>query len=242
MQPKAGRLDLLLQDADTYKRYEVELQLGATDESHIIRTIEYWDLERKRYPQYDHCAVIIAEDITSRFLNIISLFNGHVPLIALQMSAIKIGDNVGLNFVKVFDEMSFGLIDADEEVNMVSDRDYWLKRGTKKTVEEVDQIIEVIQSFAPDYRVKYNKFYIGLMKNGVANNFVACKPKKQFVRVEIRLSENIELASELENAGVEVEFHANWGKYLLRINSGETIEKAEVLKKIFFEAYKQSES
>ena len=57
-QPKAGRLDLLLQELDSDKRYEVEIQLGATDESHIIRTIEYWDLERKRYPQYDHCAVI----------------------------------------------------------------------------------------------------------------------------------------------------------------------------------------
>jgi hypothetical protein len=29
----------------------------------------------KRYPQYDHCAVLIAE-FTSRFLNVISLFNG----------------------------------------------------------------------------------------------------------------------------------------------------------------------
>jgi len=72
-QPRAGRLDLLLQDSETKRRYEVELQLGSTDETHIIRTIEYWDIERKRYPQYDHCAVIIAEDITSRFLNVVSL-------------------------------------------------------------------------------------------------------------------------------------------------------------------------
>src|SRR6266403_3277635 len=65
-QPRAGRLDLLLQDVDTDRRYEVEVQLGRTDESHIIRAIEYWDIERKRYPQYDHCGVIVAEDITSR--------------------------------------------------------------------------------------------------------------------------------------------------------------------------------
>ena len=58
-QPRAGRLDLLLQDPETNRRYEVELQLGATDEAHIIRTIEYWDIERKRYPQYDHCAVLV---------------------------------------------------------------------------------------------------------------------------------------------------------------------------------------
>ncbi len=77
MHPKAGRLDLLLQDAESNRRYEVEIQLGATDESHIIRTIEYWDIERKRYPQYEHTAVIVAEDITSRFLNVLSLFAGR---------------------------------------------------------------------------------------------------------------------------------------------------------------------
>ena len=50
LQPRAGRLDLLLQDSDSTRRYEVEIQLGKTDENHIIRTIEYWDIERKRYP------------------------------------------------------------------------------------------------------------------------------------------------------------------------------------------------
>jgi hypothetical protein len=67
--PGAGRLDLLLQDSDGYRRYEVEIQLGSTDESHIIRALEYWDIERRRYPQYDHIAVLIAEDITGRFLD-----------------------------------------------------------------------------------------------------------------------------------------------------------------------------
>ena len=68
IQPTHGRLDLLLRDPSSNQRYEVEIQLGRTDETHIIRTIEYWDIERKRYPQYDHTAVIVAEDITSRFL------------------------------------------------------------------------------------------------------------------------------------------------------------------------------
>jgi hypothetical protein len=83
----------------------VEVQLGPTDEAHIIRTIEYWDIERKRYPQYEHAAVLIAEDIISRFLNIIALFNGNIPLIALQMQA--------LVFTKVIDEMPRGLVDED---------------------------------------------------------------------------------------------------------------------------------
>ena len=103
IQPKAGRLDLLLQDAESSRRYEVEIQLGATDESHIVRTIEYWDIERKRYPQYEHTAVIVAADITSRFLNVINLFNGMIPLIAIQMRALQSGSKIGLMFTTVVD-------------------------------------------------------------------------------------------------------------------------------------------
>src|SRR5205823_11704875 len=115
-QPHAGRLDLLFQDAEEDRRYEVEIQLGRTDESHIIRTIEYWDIERRRYPQYEHCAVVIAEDITSRFLNVISLFNGFIPLIAIKIQAIKVNENIGLIFTKVLDELLLGLVEEDEVV------------------------------------------------------------------------------------------------------------------------------
>jgi len=65
-----GRLDMLLADTDpeANARYEVEVMLGPTDPNHIIRCIEYWDVERRRYPAYNHIAVLIAEEVTSRFL------------------------------------------------------------------------------------------------------------------------------------------------------------------------------
>src|ERR1700682_3297621 len=131
-QSGAGRLDMLLQEPETLKRYEVEIQLGATDESHIIRTIEYWDIERKRYPQYEHVAVIVAEDITSRFLNVIQLFNGAIPLIALKMTAYKVGDQIALTFVKVLDEMSFGF--DDDPPPEPTDRAYWVSRASEASV------------------------------------------------------------------------------------------------------------
>jgi hypothetical protein len=40
-QSQGGRLDLLLTDPTDNSMFEVELQLGETDPSHIIRTIEY---------------------------------------------------------------------------------------------------------------------------------------------------------------------------------------------------------
>ena len=113
-QPAGGRLDLLMAD-DSNTRYEIEIQLGETDPSHIIRTIEYWDLERKRYQKYDHVAVIIAEQITGRFMNIIQLFNGSIPLIAMQVAAYKTGDNeLALIFTKVLDRITAGDEEEDE--------------------------------------------------------------------------------------------------------------------------------
>ncbi len=102
---------MLLQEAESNRRYEVEVQLGPTDESHIIRTIEYWDIERRRFPQYEHTAVIVAEDITSRFLNVISLFNGMIPLVAIQMKALRAANSIGLVFTTVVDQMALGLVD-----------------------------------------------------------------------------------------------------------------------------------
>src|SRR5690606_136307 len=132
---KAGRLDLLLADFDKNSRYEVEIQLGKTDESHIIRCIEYWDREKRRYPAYDHCAVLIAEELTSRFLNVLSLFNGQIPLIIIQLSALEIDGKVVLSFTKVMDRFSLRNDDISESKLVETDRDYWNKKATSKTVD-----------------------------------------------------------------------------------------------------------
>jgi len=204
-QPRAGRLDILLQDPELNKRYEVEIQLGKTDESHLIRTIEYWDIERKRYPQYEHCAVIIAEEITSRFLNVISLFNGNIPLIAIQLTAYKNNDDYFLTFNTVLDEISLGLVDDDEDIREITDRNYWeTQRGTPKTIKIVDEVLSIIKEILPGYELKYNKFYIGLAQNGIADNFIIFRAKKSFMRMEIRLDQSDELESEIESRNIDL--------------------------------------
>ncbi len=102
--PGAGRLDLLLESPDRDRRYVVELMLGRVDESHIVRCIEYWDVERRRWPRIEHLAVLAAEDMTSRFLNVLTLIRQVVPVIALQVEAIRVEQRVLLNFVQVLSE------------------------------------------------------------------------------------------------------------------------------------------
>jgi len=230
IQPKAGRLDLLLQDPETNRRYEVEIQLGKVNEGHIIRTIEYWDIERKRYPQYDHCAVIIAEDITSRFLNIISIFNGFIPLIAIQMNAYKVKDDYFLLSTTVLDEMSLGLLE-EEEIREVTDRNYWeTVRGTKKTVAIADELLNLISEFAPGYELKYNKFYIGLAKDEQPDNFVIFIARKSSLNMELRLKQSDEIEKMLEDAGLDLmNYDKRWGRYRIKLSKQEVNKHKELI-------------
>jgi hypothetical protein len=241
VQPRAGRLDLLLQHPDLPRRYEGEIQLGATDESHIIRTIEYWDVERKRYPQYDHCAVIVAEDITSRFLNVIGLLNGTVPLIALQMSVLRIGENVSLVFTTVMSQFKLGMPDEDEEGQAPADRDYWENRATKASVSAADKLLEMIHSFSPGVQLKYNKFYIGLSKDGQADNFVIFRPKKFGLRIELWIPRSGELDAELEKAGLDVmDYDERWERYRLRLEEGDVKKHQDLLTRLLKQSYEHS--
>ena len=236
--PRAGRLDLLLQDADTNRRFEVEVQLGATDESHIIRTIEYWDIERKRYPQYEHTAVIVAEDITSRFLNVISLFNGMIPLVALQMSVLKNSEEIGLVFTKVIDHLTLGLVDEDEEVHESTDRSYWELVGSKQSLSLTDQLLNLARKHDPELELKYNKFYIGLAKDGQPQNFIIFRPKKNFLRFAPRLSKSSKIQQRLEEAGLDVmEYDVRDGRYRIRLQPGDVEKHKAILEEIIAEAH-----
>jgi hypothetical protein len=238
IQPRSGRLDLLFQHMETKRRYEVEVQLGRTDEAHIIRTIEYWDIERRRYPQYDHCAVIIAEDITSRFLNIISLFNGAIPLIAIQMTAYQVGSEVALTFTTVLDELSRGMVDEDEDILEITDRDYWLKRGSADTVKMLDNCLELINEFAPKFELKFNKFYVGPVKEGDSKLFVLFRPRKKDLNIEIRLPQSDDIQKIIDDASLDdMGYDINWRRYRIRIGKSDFKAKESAIKQLMQLAY-----
>lgn len=238
IQTRAGRLDLLLQDPDSYKRYEVELQLGSTDEAHIIRCIEYWDIERKRYPQYEHCAVLVAEDITSRFLNVVSLFNGALPIIAIQMQAFEVGEHITLVFTKVLDEMQRGLVDEDEDaISAPTDRAYWEEKASKRTIALMDRMFELVRKGDPTCELKYNKFYVGRIKEGRANNYVTFRPKKAFMLFEPKMPRSDEVDAMLDTAGIEtLEYSTRWGHYRVRVTEKDLKDHEDLFQRLISEA------
>lgn len=243
IQPKAGRLDLLLRDADTDKRYEVELMLGQVDESHIIRTIEYWDIERRRYPQYDHAAVIVAENITSRFLNVMGLFNSVIPIIALQMNAYQLDDSVILTFTTVLDEVLPGDDDESDAAAETVDAAFWEKKASPKSVKILHDCFSLLQEFAQGLELKYNKHYVGLLENGSLNSFVAFAPKKQFLRVVVIVSNQPQWRDRLDEAGfVLMDGSKKRPKIVFRLSKEELEQHRDLLRELFEAAHAESVS
>ena len=179
-----GRIDFVLSDTEQDRRYEVEVMLGTLDESHIIRTIEYWDIERQRYPDLEHRAVIVAEEITARFFNVIRLLNRAVPLIAIQMTAIRTDAGLILQFTKVLDiyqETSPDIEPAGDPVN----RAFWEKRASPAAMAVLDKIVAMIEQKIAVPRVTYNKNHIAIGTTGT--NFCWLHPPKEAAHCHVRV-------------------------------------------------------
>ena len=236
-----GRLDLLMQDADAGERYEVEIQLGPTDPSHIIRTIEYWDLERRRNPQLSHTAVIVAEQITSRFFNVISLFNRAIPIIAIQVQAIEVEGYLTLTFTKILDLSAVGEEDELQQAEP-TDRAYWESAANVDMLQLTDELVNLLEEVTnKSIQPKYNKHYVGLSVEGFVNNFVVFKPRKNAVVAEIRLPRSPLVDSMIADADLdELPYASKWGRYRVRIAKKTIQESAEILSELFKESWKNS--
>lgn len=201
----AGRLDMLLYDEDLNCRYETEIMLGATDPSHIIRTIEYWDVERRRYPAHEHVAVIIAEDITTRFLNVMSLLSGSIPLIAIQLSALRVEDRILLDFVRVLDLTALRADDSDEDAGGGQvDRAYWEQRAGPAPLAICDGALEIVRrATGRPFELNYIRPYIGLRVSGVVRNFVYFRPLRTgLLHIAVRNIDAQSWKTRLEQAGI----------------------------------------
>jgi hypothetical protein len=231
---KFGILDLLLVDPIESRRYEVEIQLGATDETHIIRTIEYWDIERQKYPADEHIAVIIAEDITSRFLNVISLFNRSIPIIAIQMKAIKNGNNVGLFFTTVLDLTLVRPIEEDDESDAIADREYWEEKVGKEQLSLIDDFYNLSEDSYKNRYIRYKKGRIVLSRKDRKGGGIVFHPRNNFTLCQIPLKQSEERTRRLESSGLDTMSY-KYQKYRVRLRPGDIMKHKDIFLKLLQE-------
>jgi hypothetical protein len=202
-----GRIDFVMADVAGETRYEIEVMLGETDPSHIIRTIEYWDAERQRYPEHEHRAVIVAELITSRFFNVIRLLNRAVPLIAIQLSAFRFGEEAVLHFTRVLDFEPSGEQEDDEAEQV--DRSYWEKKTKPEAWPAFEAITSLIANKNDDLRITYNKLHIAIGTDGY--NFCWLYPRKSApywnTDIKVGAEKRQAIIEQLTDAGIEGDSH-----------------------------------
>ena len=93
-----------------------------------------------------------------------------------------------------------------------------------------DQVLELVRQCDPGAELKYNKFYIGLLRNGSATTYVSIRPRKNKVNVEIRLPLTEEISDKIETAGLDtLPYDTKWSKYRLVLAPGDLIAHEEVL-------------
>ena len=163
-QSSGGRLDLLLGDSENGLMYEVELMLGATDESHIIRTLEYWDLERRRWPKRAHTAVLVAETMNRRFFNVIQLLSLTIPIVAIQVNIVEVAGNRVLHFTKILDAYQEPELEERPQIETAETigEEFWQKKSAS-TLSNAKALQEILSRGVGELTIRFRASYIRLM-------------------------------------------------------------------------------
>ena len=118
---------------------------------------------KRKWPQRQHFAVLIAEKINRRFFNVIHILSESVPLIAIQANIVKTGDMLSLHFTKILDVYVEPEDDSGNEQSLV-DEDYW----RNKSGETLDAVKTILKFTEPAYEnswIKFNQNHLIIMSN-----------------------------------------------------------------------------
>lgn len=223
-----GRLDILLKNPVDDSMYEVEVMLGETDPNHIIRTIEYWDLVKRKWPQRQHFAVLIAERITKRFFNVIQILSGSVPLIAIQVNVIKSHGSYSLHFTKILDVYE----EPDDEVSQDGDsfdEAYW-KKKSNETLKAAQKIFAMTSAQYENARLGYCKWSINIVRDGYNQMLVRTRSGGN-VLIELRYGSKRDQIAQLLEAN-SIQYNDRYKHFIFSISIERAEEKAELFSQI----------
>jgi hypothetical protein len=165
-QSSGGKLDILLKNPEDNSMYEIEVMLGETDPSHIIRTIEYWDIEKRRYPQRQHFPVLVAENFNKRYFNVIQILSLNVPMIAIQADLLEVGGQKIINFTKILDIYEEQA--EDDEANIVNETTW--SSSANWTLQTANELLGIINDGGQTLKLNFTQSYVAL-KNTRGNAY-----------------------------------------------------------------------
>jgi len=99
-------------------------------------------------------------------------------------------------------------------------------------------LLKTVHELDPALELKYNKFYIGLVKGGQPHNFIVLRPRKNSLILTIHLKQSPEVESRLEENGLDtLEYDKRGGGYRIRLAPDDLKKHGDVLKYLIGLAY-----
>jgi hypothetical protein len=185
---------------------------------------------------FDVCCQLVAEKITARFFNVIRLLNRAVPIIAIQLSAFPLGDEVVLQFVPVLDTNEFGGEPEEEEGGEPTDRAYWEKKAKPESLAVVEAIKDLV---AGQPKITYNKYHIALATTGY--NMCWFHPRKANCQIDINIGPDKRQAVVDRLAGIGIGATIQrWGAIGLHLRTKDIQEHRQIIAEIIRDAEEYS--
>lgn len=231
-QSKGGRLDILLKEPEEKIMYEVEVMLGETDPSHIIRSIEYWDNEKRKYPQRQHFCVLVAESFDRRYFNVIQLMSLNIPMIAIQADLIEFNNEQVLNFTKIIDIYTEPE-ENEEDVKQVNESTWnidspWTNANTK-------EFYNILKQETNKINIGYTQSYISISVDGKnAYSFHKRTKPTSALFFSIKDEEKIDIVKKiLEQDDIFYQYNDRYKEFLITVD----IEMIKKSKDIFLKIH-----
>ena len=163
-----------------------------------------------------------------------------IKLIASQLNALKVGDNLLLDFVQVLNQTSLRRDDVEESAGQEVDRSYWdAKVGDIMQI--VDGVLGIVNELTTQpFQLIYTKSHIGVAEPGNWRRLLFVKPKHKFAHLDINMNNFGDWISRGEEAGLPI---VKKGPRLrVTVSPRQFREQENLLKELIPDALKQYQS
>lgn len=177
-------------------------------------------------------AVLIAEEVTSRFLNVMSLLAGSIPPIAIQLNAIQVGDKLALDFVKVLDQRA---LREDDTVDTTEGdevgRPAWEKKVGENGVALCDELVSLLQPHTDcELGLRFQKRHVPVVPVGTTRDvaFVVW-PRRTFMRIQVRAENLVALQDQLKEVGIDTNMVFGGTRLRFNLSAADLTNQSEAI-------------
>ncbi len=101
-----------------------------------------------------------------------------------------------------------------------------------------DELLGIAHEIDPSLDLRYNKYYIGLSKDGQLFNFVQFRPRKNHTGLAISLSRSDDIDAKIEQSDLEaLEYDTRSERYHLALQKDDIAKQKPLLKELMQAAY-----